>query len=232
MKIPARLPALALAYLAISFIASAQIAPSGIFRDQPTPTPQPSPTQTPVVAVTARTEPPPPVKSKEQPAKAKTKPTADAAPTSPAVEDDERPTGAGAGTLSKLRQMEREWNASPHNTATIEKMVADDFIGVTSEGKIVTKKAMLKGASDEKAEGSSSVGHMDVRLHGAKVAVVVGTVKLRQKDDAGRKSTTTYRFTDTWMERAGNWQCIASQATELPGKSDRAAAGSSSSRRR
>ena len=122
-----------------------------------------------------------------------------------------------------LRQMEKEWEASPSNTATIQKIVADDFVGVTSEGKIVTKKAMLKGASEEDADGSTSVGRMDVRLHGAKVAIVVGTAKRTTKDNAGKNSTASYRFTDTWIERGGNWQCVASQSTALEKNSDRSA---------
>jgi len=27
----------------------------------------------------------------------------------------------------------------------------------------------------------------------------------------GKAFDRTYRFTDTWMDRGGNWQCIASQ---------------------
>jgi hypothetical protein len=225
MKILTRLIALALTYFAIPFFASAQIAPSGIFREQPTPTPasQPSPTQTPAVAATpgdeshpaSKPERKPAAKTREKPAKkAETKP-AEPPANPPVVGDDERSSGTDAGTVSMLRQMEKEWEASPNNTAIIRRMVADDFIGVTSEGKIVTKKAMLKGSNEEKADGQTSVGRMDVRLHGAKVAIVVGTAKQDIKDAAGKKSTTSYRFIDTWMERDGNWQCIASQVTTL-----------------
>ncbi|MEP6685617.1 MAG: nuclear transport factor 2 family protein [Verrucomicrobiota bacterium] len=236
MKILTRLPVLALTYLSLPFFASAQIAPSGIFREQPTPTPTPtltakstptpvaqsSPAQTPTVTSTARTEITPAAKSKKQAAKAQPKPKASTSPTPPVADDDERPSGSGAETVSALRRMEREWGASSHNTATIQRMLADDFIGVTSEGKTVTKKAMLKGSSEEKDDGSSSVGHMDVRLHGAKVAIVVGTAKQSSKDQAGRKSTSSYRFTDTWMERDGNWQCIASHVTALSKSGERA----------
>ena len=73
---------------------------------------------------------------------------------------------------------------SPRNTATIQKMVADDFIGVTGDGKIITKKTMLKESTDEKTDASFSVGHMDVRLYGPKVAVVVGTAKQSRNSPA------------------------------------------------
>jgi ketosteroid isomerase-like protein len=227
MKIFSWLPALTLTFLAIPFFVSGQIAPSSIFREQPTPTPQPSPAQTPAVPPTASIETPPPSKSKKQAAEAETKPAPKTSPTPPVAADDERPPGTDAGTVFKLRQMEKEWEASPNNTATIQKMVADDFIGVTSEGKIVTKKAMLQGSSKENANGSTSVERMDVRLHGAKVAIIVGTAKLTTKDNAGKKSTASYRFTDTWIERGGNWQCIASHSTALEKRIDRSAPVSS-----
>lgn len=227
MKILKHLPALAITYLAIPFFASAQIAPSGIFREQPTP--QPSPTQVPIEAATPTTQTTPAPKPEQKPAakpsekpaaKADTKPANRPSP-APVANHDESPPGTGGGTVVKLRQMEREWEASSHNTATIQKMVADDFIGVTSDGKVVTKKVMLKGSDDKKSDGSSSVVHMDVRLFGPKVAIVVGTARQSTKNKAGKKSTTSYRFTDTWMERGGNWQCIAGQATALPKSGDR-----------
>ncbi len=206
MKILTQLSLLALTYLAIPLFASAQIAPSGIFREQPTPTPQPSADQTPVVATSATIETPRAVKPESQVAKAIPKARANTGRKQP----------IGARTVFKLRQMEREWQTYPHNNTTIQRMVADDFIGVTSRGKIITKKALLKGSNEKKANGSFFGGKMDVRLHGANVAVVVGTAK------QSKKSWTSYRFTDTWMERDGNWQCIASQGKALPTSSDRA----------
>ena len=228
MKILPRLLVPALAYLAIPFFASAQIAPSGIFRDQPTPTPQPSPTQTPAVATTPINENAPTPKPKRKPSAKMSEKPAEKAETKPAntprkppvADEDERPSGTGGATAAKLRQLEREWETSPRNTATIQKMVADDFIGVTGDGKIITKKAMLRESTDTKTDGSFSVGHMDVRLYGPNVAVVVGTAKQSTKDKAGKKSTTSYRFTDTWLERGGTWQCIAGQAIALPTSGD------------
>jgi Domain of unknown function (DUF4440) len=227
MKTLTWLSTLALTCLAIPFFASAQIAPSGIFREQPTPTPQPSPTETPAEATTPKDESTPAPKPErkpaaktiEKPAKKAEKKSAQPSPNPPVVDNDQRPSGSGAGTIAMLRQMEKEWEASPNNPAIIQRMVADDFTGVTNEGKIVTKKLMLKGSNEEKADGSTSVGHMDIRLYTPTVAIVVGTAKQSTKDKAGKKSTTSYRFTDTWMERGGNWQCIAGQATALP-KSD------------
>ncbi len=51
----------------------------------------------------------------------------------------------------------------------------------------------------------------DVRLHG-NVAVAVGTTKQRGKDASGKEFSYVYRWTDTWVERNGKWQCVASQS--------------------
>ncbi len=207
-----------LAYFAVLFAASAQIAPSSLSREQPSPspTPTPAPTASPKVEITPATKPEekpaPPAAEKSVP-KTETK-SAQPRTNAPAA-DEERPAGAGADTASKLQQLEREWEASPRNTAVIERIVADDFIGVTSDGKIVSKRALLKGSSKEKGEGSSSIGHMDVRLHGAKVAVIIGIARETITNRAGKRSTTSYRVLDTWIERNGQWQCIASQMTTL-----------------
>ena len=49
--------------------------------------------------------------------------------------------------------------------------------------------------------------------HGAGVAVVVGMANAKGTDKGGKEFDRTYRFTDTWIDRGGNWQCIASHAT-------------------
>jgi Domain of unknown function (DUF4440) len=44
------------------------------------------------------------------------------------------------------------------------------------------------------------------------VAVVVGTYREKGTSKDGTAFDRTFRFTDTWMERNGKWQCIAGQA--------------------
>ena len=264
MKILTQFSLPTVAFLATALLASAQIAPSGIFRS-PTPTPAPTPlvetkpapaaTSTPTPTpkpqpIAAQTPAPIPTPTAtETPANVETPTARDATTTAgtpaprpsetpaatrtvrstPAVrgtpaaaDEEETPTATGGSAESKLRQVEQEWSASSHNAATIERLLADDFIGVTSNGAIVTKKAMLKAAREAK-DSASSIARMDVRLHGSNLAVVVGTAKETSRDSGGRKSTASFRFTDTWTSRGGTWQCIASHVTELSSTGDRAA---------
>lgn len=204
----------------ISLAALAQDAPSATFRGEATPTPGPSLSQTPSGESAPKLkEASSPKLDQKPPGTGADKASELKAETTPATETrvDEVDHSRDRRGLD-LRQMEKEWEASPHNRAIIEKLVAEDFVGVTSEGKIVTKKAMLKGASDEPEKNSSSILHMDVRRHGPKVAIVIGTSKVSGQEKNGQKFKSVYRFTDTWMERDGKWQCIASQATTVTGK--------------
>jgi ketosteroid isomerase-like protein len=123
--------------------------------------------------------------------------------------------------VSKLKAMEQEWEASliKHDTTAIERMVADDFIGTSSSGKVGDKSTMLASARGDKSVYTSATSQdMSVHLFGSQVAVVVGTAQEKGKDSAGRAFSHTYHFTDTWVERNGEWQCVAAHAMSAPKK--------------
>jgi ketosteroid isomerase-like protein len=48
------------------------------------------------------------------------------------------------------------------------------------------------------------------------VAVVVGTAHEKGTGKDGKAFDRKLRFTDTWVERGGQWQCVASQLMKLP----------------
>jgi ketosteroid isomerase-like protein len=55
-------------------------------------------------------------------------------------------------------------------------------------------------------------------MFGKDVAVVVGTAREKGTGKDGKTFDRTYRFTDTWMNRNGKWQCIASQVALVASK--------------
>ena len=104
-----------------------------------------------------------------------------------------------------------------HDTSAIEKMVADDFIGTSSSGKQGDKSTLLAEAKrDTNTYASAVSSDMTVRTFGSNVAVVTGIAKESGKTKSGKAFSHTYRFTDTWVERDGEWQCVAAQAMALP----------------
>lgn len=106
-----------------------------------------------------------------------------------------------------------------HDHSMIEKIVADDFIGTSSSGKTGDKTTLLAEAKrDNNTYTSAASSDMTVRMFGPSVAVVTGIAKESGKTKAGKTFSHAYRFTDTWVERNGEWQCVAAHAMALPKK--------------
>ena len=59
---------------------------------------------------------------------------------------------------------------------------------------------------------------MDVHVYGPNIATVVGTSTEAGTDKDGKAFNRSYAWTDTWMERDGKWQCIASGGTPVVAK--------------
>jgi hypothetical protein len=125
------------------------------------------------------------------------------------------PETADTGAVStKLKEMENSWGNAlmdkDHGVAVIKDLVADDFAGVTSKGKMQTKSSLL---DELKTSGetltSSTTDSMEVHAYGDNVATVCGTSTEAGKDKDGKAFTHHYGWVDTWMQRNGKWECIA-----------------------
>ena len=167
-------------------------------------TPPPTPTTESKATISSSTKEPDAQKKEEPattPAPVKTTPSA---------------RGKTMSVSTMLKDNETRWSAAiaKHDTATIESMVAPDFVGVNAKGKVQNRRTMLadlKGDNDTYT--STKAEKLDVHMYGAGVAVVVGMANAKGTDKGGKAFDRTYRFTDTWIDRGGNWQCIASHAT-------------------
>lgn len=176
------------------------------------PAPTPSPTaETKATATIATT----PAAEKKEPAAAEKKasPIAAASPSA-------APAGKKMSVQAALKDKENRWEAAiaKHDIATVEAMVANDFIGVSSKAKVMNRRALLaEMKSDKDTYSSAKVEKLDVHAYGPAVAVVVGTAREKGSDKDGKAFDRTFRFTDTWMERNGQWQCVASQVMKIKG---------------
>jgi ketosteroid isomerase-like protein len=174
---------------------ASQETPSTTIQETPAPTPE------------AKASP-----TKEPDAQKKEEPATTPAP----VKTTPSARGKKMSVSATLKDNETRWSAAiaKHDTATIESMVAPDFIGVNSKGNVQNRRAMLAEVKSNKDTYSSTKAEkLDVHMYGAGVAVVVGMANEKGTGKDGKAFDRTYRFTDTWMERGGNWQCIASQVT-------------------
>jgi len=117
--------------------------------------------------------------------------------------------------------LEQQWEASllTHDVSVVEKLVAEDFMGTSSSGKVGDKATLLRAAqSDKNTYKTAAATEMTVRAFGANVAVVTGIIRETGTDPAGKVFSQAYRFTDTWVERNGAWQCVAAHSMALPKK--------------
>ena len=122
---------------------------------------------------------------------------------------------------SKLKALEQRWEGSfvTHDVSIIEQVVADDFIGTSASGKAGTKATIIAEARKDKNVYTSAVSsEMIVHTFGPNVAVVTGVARESGKTAAGKAFSQAFRFTDTWMERNGEWQLISASAIAIPKK--------------
>lgn len=160
------------------------------------------PTLAPVRAMSPRPPNTKPVPKPEQ--------RAEARPAAP-----ERRAEASGNVGETIKQLEQQWESAiaKHDTSIIDRVVADDFVGVSSTGRIGDKSTLIYEAKrDKNTYKTASARQMTVHTFGSHVAVVLGLTKESGTTASGRPFDHTYRFTDTWMERDGTWQCIAAHA--------------------
>jgi ketosteroid isomerase-like protein len=116
----------------------------------------------------------------------------------------------------ELLKLEQDWtNANVKaDVAFLDLILAEDWVFTDPEGVVWTKAqslAALKSGEDKIV--SMVPDDMKARVYGD-AAVVTGrnTTKetLKGKDISG-----LYRWTDTWIKKAGRWQCVATHASMI-----------------
>ena len=164
------------------------------------------------------------------------KPTASASPTkssSPAAKSSPSPKSSPAesATASQsssasmpakkstaeamIREIEDKWEAGVknHDSSVPQAYLADDFRGVSSKGEIVDKKKLLSEIKkDTDVYAATKNGKIDVRVFGGQFAVATGVSTETGKDKGGQTFKRSFRWTDVWVMRKDQWQCVASQA--------------------
>ena len=117
-----------------------------------------------------------------------------------------------------MLKAEADWAdlAVKNNPGLIERILADDYVGVNSDN-VVRDKAKMAALANEKPTGkyvSSKLAPVHYRHFGDTV-IAQGGESLQRKDGGPDYSLI---WTDVWMWRDGKWQIVASQDSVLPAK--------------
>ena len=114
-----------------------------------------------------------------------------------------------------IREIEDKWEASvmSHDSSVAQAYLADDFRGVSSKGKVMSKANLLSEIKkDTDVYASTKNGKIDVRVFGGQFAVATGISTEVGKAKDGQAFKRSFRWTDVWALRKDKWQCVASQA--------------------
>jgi hypothetical protein len=122
----------------------------------------------------------------------------------------------------KLIRLENEWGDAvvKRDAASIDmirnRLMADEFI-MMFDGSVFTKAQYFEYVETIKEEILSFVmDEWKVLVYGdAAVVMARGMMKMRL---AGKETTNQWRFTDTWIKRAGHWQCVAAHNSTITQK--------------
>ncbi len=202
--------------------------------ESPAPTESTAPATEEKASATVETTPEATVpEMKAAPAQKKEEPVAAAMPAKAAKKEaaatttTAKPAAAPAESTGKqltgeaaIKDMENKWEASvpTHNYSMVEGYVSADFMGVSSKGKFVNRSQMLSDYKGDKDTYKSAKNEkLNVRMYGPNLAVVTGRAREIGTGKDGKGFDRTFLFTDTWMMRAGKWQCVASQSSKIKG---------------
>ena len=113
---------------------------------------------------------------------------------------------------------ERQWaeSVATGDTSAIERILADDFIGVDPKGNLYNKQQMIADTKDAPKYFVSN------RLNDVKVRFYRNTAIAQGSETWEKRSGERGRFvwTDTWVRRNRRWQIVAAEDLIAPEKSD------------
>lgn len=121
-----------------------------------------------------------------------------------------------AADESKLIALENAWNQAQlhHDAKALDTLVGDKFIYTDIDGSVMDKARFMADIKDTSYH-ATLIANENTRVDMyPNAAVVTGTYHTKGTDK-GKPFEHYGRFTDTWINQNGQWQCVASHTTLL-----------------
>jgi ketosteroid isomerase-like protein len=118
---------------------------------------------------------------------------------------------ASENTDQVITRLEHEWVSAivKKDTATLDRLLADDFSGATDE-QIYSKPDAIEDVQTGTHE-SLELDNIKVRVFGDAAVVTMGQTEKSRHGDADFSGH--YLFTDVWAKKNGQWVAVASHGS-------------------
>jgi hypothetical protein len=133
-------------------------------------------------------------------------------PVDPVDEDDATPPPTDQdGVLAALTDLEHEWTVANINAdkQKINRILADDYVGMSSDGKNQGKAEYIRTIERDTAIQKWEFEDLRVTLMGDR-ATLDGVIRLQFPDQEA-----AFRFTDKFVWRDGRWQAVGSEISRI-----------------
>ena len=120
------------------------------------------------------------------------------------------------GVVEDIKRADRERIQAQINAdaVALDRIYADDFIGVGPSGTVRTKKDVLADFTSGRLKFQSiTTDDVRIRVYG-NAAVETGLSTLKGRD-AGKVVPEENRFTRVWIEQGGRWRLVANHYSSL-----------------
>ena len=121
-------------------------------------------------------------------------------------------------TVKFMISAETKWaNSTCSPQPDLKDIIADDFQGTSPRGRRYGKDEAI--STDTKSPSRDcQLGEVKVRFFGDSIALAYGAESAVGKAKDGKEAKHCLIWTDTWLKRAGKWQIVAAQDTDIPCK--------------
>lgn len=122
----------------------------------------------------------------------------------------------------EILQLEEKWADAivKHNVPAMDKLLGDDYIGITPNGTLESKEQTLENMKNGVVSLTSiEVSDRKIRFYG-KTAVVTSKAEVTG-DTEGSKASGSYRYTRVYVrDPSGGWKIVSFEASRIrePGK--------------
>jgi ketosteroid isomerase-like protein len=102
------------------------------------------------------------------------------------------------------------------DAAAIERILADEYLYTSEDGKTTNKAEDLAGYKNDRTKLElAEISDQKVRVIGNDTAVETGIIRLKGNDKNGQPFDESERYTTVWIWRDGRWQIVADHVSDI-----------------